>query len=93
MLMNTQTRDLAPIITEATCEAFFRDALSGHQMAEFRRKGSRKHHAVDITSISAVVQVMDKLKPENKEKLIRISRSDPLNVALNVWKLIGRTKQ
>lgn len=87
-------RELAPVATVENCERLFREALAEKKMLEYRRtERTRKHSSVDSFSVSAVVQVFDKVKPELKARLIQRSQGNCGLVAIDVWKLIGALKE
>lgn len=68
-----------------------RGIVESKSMGGVHRKDGTKAK-IDLFSASAVVQVYDKLKPENRVKMLEKVKYDPYYLCNFVFKLLNKTK-
>lgn len=80
-------RTLAPIPTKENVLDLLKKALKEHQMFEYRMsEKTRKHLAVDMTSVNMIVKVAEALNPTNREKYLALAPNVG-RMALLAWKV------
>ena len=86
-------RELAPVPTPETVLPLLKAARDEHQMFEYRLTNkTRKHCAVDATSVNMLIQALEAVNEKNREKLLAMAPNVG-RMALVAWEAVGRTKQ
>jgi hypothetical protein len=86
-------RELAPVPTPETVLPLLKTARENHQMFEYRMTDrTRKHNALDATSVNMLITVLEAVNEKNRTKLLAMAPNVG-RMALIAWEAVGRTKQ